>query len=827
MKKLLIIIIIFLLIPVISIAQNKGYKKIITIKENGGLSRNPCFIDLIIEDDNLKKDDSVILIDPKTNKEVPIYIFEQSDKKVKFRFETTINKGEEKQFELRFGTGEKRSETNLINYTYPNFVGTEFYGISFEKIYIVGLKDSDVQVVNKDGKTLFEGKIKYGQYKRIDLSSPQIFYIKSTGPIVVTTSSIGITNDNFPQDKSDDDLTYLISSEGFFFTQKNIFAVSFSDSNSVLIEDAGGELIFKGNINKGELVNKSLRSPALVYYKSSSPLLIIYGVFDDSTFLPVIPYKNYSLSFGDLNIFSLDDNLNYKINLLSSKKSLEGLLKKYEYKVIETSLEPFEISYNKNLYLYLLGKSSNFGGEQILNKFGNTSDKDFTFLTGKISTKYSTGHKRIVYVLSLYDNNEITINDLTLNKTNKITLQKMGVYQYETENSLSKINITSKNDVVVFETSNHINREIFYNISPVKDDSILITLGKTELITGETKPPINQKPIVETPEGIINIILWEISLIKDRFLSFINNFTIVLPFIKNIKLPPILQGINFILIIAVVILLIVLLFIFLRKRKVIKERVKEPEEIEVLTENLEPVIEKKEKFGLEVLPIEKEENIIPEELKEKEEIKTPEEKVETPEEKIKTPEERIEIPEIEKIETPEIEKVETKEEEIIEPPKKEEFKLQEQEETIEIEELMPKPETISEKKIEEIIPRISKTEKIVDTSVFKGRIVLDRKAMMKILELDYFPFVEEVYITSKVASELPMKYRTSEKIKSVELTRFEESMAEDLGKRVGGSKETGEALALALKLKIDKCIVGEKFNKIFQNINIYSYENFE
>ena len=814
MKKIIIIIIIFLLIPVISIAQNKGYKKIITIKENGGLSRNPCFIDLIIEDDNLKKDDSVILIDPKTNKEVPIYIFEQSDKKVKFRLETTLNKGEEKEFELRFGTGEKRSETNIINYTYPNFIGTEFYGISFEKIYIIGLKDSDVQVINKEGKTLFEGKVKYGQYKRIDLTSPQIFYIKSTGPIIVTVSSIGISNDNFPQDKSDDDLTYLIGSEGFFFTHKDIFVVSFSDSNSTLIEDAGGEIIFKGNINKGELVNKSLKNPALVYYKSNNPLLIIYGVLDDSTFLPIIPYKNYSLSFSDLNIFSLDDDLNYKINLLSSKKSLEGSLKKYENKLIETSLEPFEFSYNKNLYLYLLGKSSNFGGEQILNKFGNTSDKDFTFLTGKISTKYSTGHKRIVYVLSLFDNNEVTINDLTLNKTNKVTLQKMGIYQYETENSLSKINITTKNDVLIFETSNHINREILYNISPIKDDSILITLGKTELITGETKPPVGQKPVVETPKGIINVILWELSLIKDRFLSFINNFSIILPFIKNIKLPPILQGINFILIIAVVILLIVLLFIFLRKRKVVKERVEEPEEIEVLTENLEPVIEKKEKFGLEESPIEKEENIIPEELKEEEEIKTPEEK--------------IEIPEIEKIETPEIEEVETKEkEEIIEPPEKEEIKLQEKEETIEIEELMPKPEIISEKKMEEIIPRISKTEKIIDTSVFKGRIVLDRKAMMKILELDYFPFLEEAYITSKVASELPMKYRTSEKIKSIELTRFEESMAEDLGKRVGGSKETGEALALALKLKIDKCIVGEKFNKVFQNINIYSYENFE
>ncbi|MGB9843280.1 MAG: hypothetical protein ACPLN1_02905 [Caldisericia bacterium] len=806
MKKIIIIIIILLLIPTIISAQNKGYKKLITIKEDGGLLRNPCFIDLTIEDDNLKKDDNVILIDSKTNKEVPIYIFEKVDKKIKFRFETILNKNEEKNFEFRFGTQEKSSETKAIDYIYPNFVGTEFYGISFEKIYIIGLKESDVKVINKDGKTLFDGKIKYGQYKRIDLTSPQIFNVKSSGPVIVTVSSIGLPNDNTPQDKSDDDLTYLIGSEGFFFTQKNIFIVSLTDSNSTQIEDAGGELIFKGNINKGEIVNKSVNSPSLIYYKSTSPLLIIYGVFNDSTFLPIVPYKGlfYSLTFGDLKIFSLEDDLNYKINLLSSKKFLDGQLKKYDYKTIESSFEPFEITYNKNLYLYLLGTSSNFGGEEILNKFGYPSNSDFTFLTGKISTKYSTGHKRVVYTLSLYDNNEVTIKDITLNKTNKITLQKMGVYQYETDNSLSEINITSKNDIIVFETSNHINREILYNISPVKDDSIIITLGKTEAITGEvkpptdgTKPPINQRPTVETPKGIINIILWEFSLIKDRFVSFINNFTIVLPFIKNIKfeniklpsflekinsyLPPFLQGINFILIIALIILLIILFFILSRRKRVTtKEKVEELEEIEIPGESLEPIIEKKEELKLEEKEV-KEEGKIPIELKEEE----------------------------------------IKEEET----KKEELKLEE--EKIEIEELMPKPNIITEPKLGEVIPKISKTERTVDTSIFKGRVVLDRKAIMKLLELDYFPFLEEAYITSKVANELPIKYRASEKIKSIELTRFEESMAEDLGKRVGGSKETGEALALALKLKIDKCIVGEKFNKVFQNINIYSYENFE
>ncbi|MDI6861600.1 MAG: hypothetical protein QMD25_06320, partial [Caldisericia bacterium] len=96
--------------------------------------------------------------------------------------------------------------------------------------------------------------------------------------------------------------------------------------------------------------------------------------------------------------------------------------------------------------------------------------------------------------------------------------------------------------------------------------------------------------------------------------------------------------------------------------------------------------------------------------------------------------------------------------------------------------------------------------------------------LMRIIELDLFPFLQEAYIASKAISDLPIKYRTSEKIKPVELTKYEESMAEDLGKRVGGSKDTGEAIAIALRLKIDKCIVGEKFNRVFQNINIYSYE---
>lgn len=813
MKKIIITIIILLSIPITILAQNKGYKKSITLKESAGLFRNPSFIELTVEDENLKKDDNVILIETKTNKEVPIYILEKLDKKIKFRFETILDKNEEKQFEFRFGTNEKSTEVNMVDYSFPNFVGTEFYGISFEKIYIIGLKENDVIVTNKDGKTLFNGKIKYGQYKRIDLSSPQIFNVKSTGPIIVTVSSIGLQNDNSPQDSSDDDLTYLIGSEGFFFSPKNIFVVSFTDSNSTLIEDAGGELLFKGNLNKGELLNKKLKSPSLIYYKSNNPLLIIYGVYDDSTFLPIIPYKSnfYGITFGDLKVFSLDDDLSSKINLLSTKKTFESLLKKYEYKTIESGLESFNISFNKNLYLYLLGNSSNFGGEQILNNLGSPNDKDFTFLTGKISTKYSTGHKRVVYILSLYDNNEVTIKDLTSNKTNKVTLQKMGIYQYETENTLSKINIVSNNDVLVFETSNHINREIYYNLAPIKDDSILISLGKTEIISGvikpptnETKPPINQKPTFEAPKGIINTILWEISLIKDRFVGFVNNFIIILPFIKNISfskikfpnfleklnsyLPPFLQGINFLLIIAVIILLIILLFLMLRKKKASKSIIEEIEEIEVSKEGLEPVVERKQEFGFEKPYIREEEKPM------------------------------LEEKEIEEIDLKK-EKEETKETEYYEEQKKEK-KLQ-------LEELMPKQSIVSESKMDVVIPKISKTEKVVDTSIFKGKVVLDRKAILKLLEMDYFPFLEEAYITSKVASELPLKYRTSQKIKPVELTRFEESMAEDLGKRVGGSKDTGEAIALALKLKIDKCIVGEKFNKIFQNINIYSYENFE
>lgn len=816
MKKFIIVLIILNLLIILNFAysQNKGYKKLITIKDDGGFTRNPYFLEITVEDDNLKKDDNIILIDPKTQKEVPIYILEKSDKKVKFRCEVALNKNEEKQYELRFGTETKASETQIIDYSYPNFIGTEFYGISFEKIYIVGLKESDIKVENKEGKTLFEGKIKYGQYKRIDLTSPQVFHIVSNGPILVTVSSIGLQNSNSPQDKSDDDLTYLIGSEGFLFTPSDLFVTSFSDSNSVLIEDAGGELIFKGDLNKGDLINKTLKHPSLVYYKTKDPVLLIYGKFDDSPFFPLIPYKSnfYGLTFGDLKVYSLDDDLKYKINLLNSKKTFDGTLKKFDISSIETLVEPFLINFNKNLYLYLLGKSSNFGGEQILNKIGNSFDKDFSFLTGKISTKYSTGHKRVVYVLSLYDNNEITLEDITLGKINRITLQKMGIYQYETENSLSKIKVSSIYDCLVFETSNHINREIFYNVSPVKDSSIIVTLGKTEPITtgtkpptDGTKPPVIDKPKVEIPQGIINIILWEFSLIKDRLFGFINSFKVVFPFFKNINLgsiklpqffdkinsylPPFLQGINFILIIVLIILLVILVFIMIRKRKS-KPQLEEVEEIEISKELVEPKIEKKTEIGFKEEEVAKEEEIIKpielEEIKEKE----------TPMEEVKPTEELIEL------------------------------KEEKDEEKVEMKELIPKPAITIEEKATEAIPTTYTTRKTVDTSIFKGKVVLDRKALMKLLELDLFPFLDEAYITSKVANELPVKYRTSEKIKAIELSKFEESMAEDLGKRVGGSKETGEAIALALKLKIDKCIVGEKFNKIFQNINIYSFENF-
>lgn len=811
MKKILLILLITLLIPISTLSQTKYFSKIITIKENGGIDRNPYFIDLFIEDENLSKDDNIALIDLSTQKEIPTYIIEKGDKKVKFRFETNLNKNQEKNYELRFGKDVKSSYGKSIDFTFPNFIGTEFYGISFEKIYIIGLKDSDVKVVNKEGKTLFEGKIKYGQYKRLDLFSPQIFYIKSNGPIIVTVSSIGLPNNNVFEDKSDDDLTYLIGTETFFYTPKDIYLVSFSDSNSILIEDAGGELIFKGNINKGEIISKSLKNPSLIYLKSKEPVFLIYGVLNDSTFLPVIPYKNlfYGITFGDLKLFSFQNNLKYKLNLINSNKSFDGLLNQFEYKTFEGEIEPFEITINDNLLIYLLNNSSNFGGEQILTKIGNPLGKEFSFITGKISTKYSTGHKRVVYVLSLFDNNNVKIEDLTINKSLNITLQKMGVYQYETENSLSKINISSNYYIVVFETSNHINREIFFNIAPIKDDSISITLGKTELISGGIKPPSNEttpptglRPKVETPTNLINLILWEISLIKDRFKSFISNIFIILPFIKNISisnikfpsflqrffsyLPPFLQGFNFILIFLLIILILILVLITIKsKKKREKVPLEEVEEIEVEEKPYESGVKREEELKDESLES-KSEIIEPIKLEESKKIPEKEEKLELTE--IFHPEEKKEL-----------------------------------EEKIEITELIPKP-IIPEEKIKTVIPKVTKEEKYLDTSILKGKIVLDRKALMKILELDYFPFLEEAYITTKVANELPLKYRTSEKIKSVELSKFEESMAEDLGKRVGGTKETGEAIALALKLKIDKCLVGEKFNKVFQNINIYSYE---
>ncbi|MCX8095024.1 MAG: IgGFc-binding protein [Caldisericia bacterium] len=810
-KKIIIIFILLNLIfviPKIGYSEEKGYKKIITIKENGGILRNPNFIYLTIEDENLKKDSNFILIDSKTNKEIPVQLINQEDKKVKIRFELNLNKGEEKKLEFRFATKEKRTELENIYFSYPNFIGTEFYGISFEKIYIVGLKECDVKVITKDGKSLFEGKVKYGQFKRIDLSKPQIFYVKSTGPIMVISSSIGDTNINEPQDKSDDDLTYYIGSEGVIFTNKDMFISSFADNNKIYIEDAGGKLIYNGKIDKLNPLTFSFKYASVILFKSDYPVLIQYGNFDDSPFLPMISYKGNlnAFSFKDLTVFSPISDINYNINLIKSKKNLKGTINKSEIKEIETEIEGFDLNIQKLSYIYTFGTSSNFGGEQILSVTGIPNEKEFNFITGKISTKFSKGHKRVIYVLALEDDTEVNLIDYNNNKNQKVTLQKMSIFQYETEISKSQISIKSNKDVLVFESTNHLTREILFNISPVKDESILIDIGKTEPIgTGTTPPskpetPTGKPPKVEIPEGLINIILWEITLLPLRFTNFINNLKIVSDLFKNIEfikialpkfsiklpafideiLPPFLKGFNFFLLIILIILLLILIILLMRRKKIEKPKaqIEEIEEIEI------PGVEK----------IKKEPKL----------------------EEVQQKQEQIEEIKLEKEEVIEI-KPEEKEKETIEFKKDYEIKEESKfEETIPVISIPEKPK--------ELIPKEIVSEKIIDTTILKGKVVIDRKTLLKIIELDLFPFLQEAYIDSKAVSDLPIKYRTSEKIKPVELTKYEESMAEDLGKRVGGSKETGEAIAIALRMKIDKCIVGEKFNRVFQNINIYSYE---
>lgn len=812
-RKIILFLILFNLIFFSSnfvFSKETGFKKIITVKENGGLIRNPNFIELTIEDENLTKDSNIILFDLKTNKEIPILILNQEDKRVRIRFELNLNKNEERQIEFRFNTQEKRSEVKKIEFTYPNFVGTEFYGISFEKIYIVGLKESDVKVLTKDGKSLFDGKVKYGQYKRIDLLSPQVFYVKSTGPIMVISSSIGEQNKNEPQDKSDDDLTYIIGSEGVIFVPRNIFISSFFDNNNIHLEDASGKLIYKGKIDKLNPLSFSFKYASLVLFKSNLPVLIQYGSFDDSPFLPIIPYKGNFIgySFSDLTIYSPFYETNYDINLIKSKKSYKGKLNKSEIKELQTELEEVLINTQEPSYIYTYGSSSNFGGEQILSILGTPYGKEFNFITGKISTKYSTGHKRVIYVLALENDTEVNLIDITNNKNQKITLQKMSIYQYETDKTKSIISIKSNKDILVFESTNHINREIFFNISPIKDESIVINLGKTEQIgttTPPTKPPTKPEtpqikpPKIEMPQGIFNIILWEITLIPFRFKNFINNLKIIVDIIKSVEfikvafpkisiklpgfidefLPPFLKGLNFFLLIILIFLLILLLLLLSKKKKTIRPK---------------PLIEEIEEIEIPQFRETKEET----KLKLKEEL----EEVK-PIEEMKPKEEFILLPKEEKEEIKEEEKLELKEE-------------------VRMEETVPFISNTEKPK--ELIPKDIVTEKVIDTTILKGKVVLDRKALMKIIELDLFPFLQEAYVASKAISDLPLKYRTSEKIKPVELTKFEESMAEDLGKRVGGSKETGEAIAIALRLKIDKCIVGEKFNRVFQDINIYSYE---
>ncbi len=859
-RKIIIILILFLVLLPTHLSAANGYKKDIVIKETGGLKRNPGFITLTVEDPNLSGDDC-ILVDKDTKKEIPFHIVDKEKGKIRIRFKLNLNKGEEKNLEFRFSTGEKRSILPEKDFSFVDYIGTEFYGISFEKIYLIALKDSDVKVTNKDGKLLFSGKIKYGHYERIDLASPQSFHVVSTGPLMVTVSSIGKPGKNMPEDKSDDDIMSIIGTEGFFFTHSDIFVTSLFDNNSVRVEDSGGDLIYKGTLKAGETIKKMGLYPSLLYYKADKPILIQYGKFDDSAFTVIVPYLGflYGYSFGELGIFSFENNTS--VLFKGGGKTEKFSLKSKEFKLIDYK-GSFEINADKPILVYSLGKSSNFGGEEIPTLLGYASSTKFDFVTGKISFKYSKGHRRLISVLSQVGNNSIEIKGQVI-KSIRATLPSLGIAQAETDKTTSLINVSSKNPVMVFETSNHTNREIFFNLIPVADKSIIITIGETVPVSSTTpvtpvkpqKPTPPKKPELKLPEGLVGKVLWEFNLLPDRFRSFVENVKILPSLLKignlpkvsipisfklpkinlvlpeflvpvmdkiNPYLPSFLQGFNFILLILLLLLLLlvlIIIFIVVRKKK----------KVGIMTTKKEAVIEEPEINPEEIEPkiIKPEESL---------EVSTEEAEMEKKEEETKE-EEIVEVKAEEKISPevkPEEEKVEK--EEVKEEAKGEETKPEgggiedlfafgpETSDTSpgDLEELLPSEITPSQ---EEIIPHSVVPEEEFDVSILKGKIVLDRKALLRIIELDLFPFLEEAYVTEETIKDLPLKFRTSSKLKSVELTKFEKSMAEDLGKRVGGSPETGEAIALALKLKIDKCIVGEKFNKNFQNIRIISYEN--
>ncbi len=840
-RKIIIVLVLFLLLFPAHLSAANGYKKDIVIKEDGELRRNPNFITLTIEDPNLS--DDCILIDKDTKKEIPFYIVKKEKGRIKIRFKLNLDKGEEKHLEFRFSTGEKRSILPEKDFSFVNYIGTEFYGISFEKIYLIALKDSDVNVTNREGKTLFSGKIKYGHFKRIDLASPQSFHIVSTGPLMVTVSSIGKPGKNMPEDRSDDDIMSIIGTEGFFFTHSDIFVTSLFDNNSVRVEDSGGELIYKGTLNAGQTIKKLGLYPSLLYYRADKPVLIQYGKFDDSTFTVIVPYLGflYGYSFGELGIFSFEDNTN--ILFKGGSRTEKFNLNSREFKLIEYK-GGFEVNADKPILVYSLGKSSNFGGEEIPTLLGYASSTKFNFVTGKISFKYSKGHRRLISVLSQTGDNSVEISGEVI-KSIKVTLPPLGIAQGESDKTTSLIDVSSEKPVMVFETSNHTDREIFFNLIPVADKSIIVTIGKTVPVSSTTpvkpqKPSSPKKPELKIPEGVVGKVLWEFRLLPDRFKSFVDNIKILPSLLKLGKLPKIsipisfklpkidivlpeflipvmdkinpylpsfLQGFNFILLILILLLLLILVLVVVRRKKKVGLNVSGGEnlieEAEINPEEIEPKIVKPE----ENLELSSEETETKEETKseveESLEIKPKEEvSLETKPEEIKPEEKEKEKQTIEDLfafgpETGEVSSKET-------------------------EEILPSEPSHVQK---EIIPPSVAPEEEFDVSILKGRVVLDRKALLRIIELDLFPFLEEAYVTEETIKDLPLKFRTSSKLKSVKLTKFEKSMAEDLGKRVGGSPETGEALALALKLKIDKCIVGEKFNKNFQNIRIISYEN--
>lgn len=482
----LCLILFFLLIPVFNLANHtysaSSIQKII-IKNQSSLSRSGLIIQVPVPE---QYKENRFQISEGTEAEINLDCYLSKGMIPSLFTQIDLKPLEEKTLYLRQKSNQIKNKP-LNQTTQP---GTEYLFVNYKRAVIVSTEQnnaisifSDIgKLLNTDQKPLILDK---GKFFVLESSTPKLVRLLSDKPIFVFESTLKEFTNLNTVEPGDSDTTTLYGSDLFFFTEKHLWISSY-EKTKVSIYDSNDLEIWSDTIEKNTGIFKNDLKRGAYYIKSEKPITIQFGYLDDENFSILYGTQNLinGFSFGDLMVSSLYPNTTIDLQFGNEKITKKHIqFKQAGMTQIIPMIEKFEpqnpeyifvsIKFNNPIQVFTFSSGNNFGGEYISGVNGLFSDKEYSFVTLRVSKEYSKEQKNLIELIGLENDTEVSLGG---SLQQKIVLQSRTTHWIQSNTPMEKINLYSNKSIQVSQIHNFNTKGLFYWVPPVNDTSISIQI---------------------------------------------------------------------------------------------------------------------------------------------------------------------------------------------------------------------------------------------------------------------------------------------------------------------------------------------------------------